>query len=366
MDYRPALRLRTGVGEYAHQLASALVDVLSREDELVLFSSSWKDRLDPGVLPGATVVDSKVPVKVLNYAWHRLEWPPVEWLAGRVDVAHAMHPLLIPARHAARLVTIHDLYFLDRPEGTTAEIRRDYARLAAHHAQRADAVVVNSSHTADQVQRRLGVEPGRMFVCPPGAPAWTPRTASPPRGPVLFIGTLGPRKNVGRLLKAYEALAGRVPDMPLLLLAGRITSGSAPILAALQRPSLASHVRHIGYVSEDRRERLFREASVLVLPSLDEGFGIPVLEAMTMGVPVVAANRGALPDLLGDAGLLVDPEDEGAIGAAIERLLTDPALAAECARRGRARAEGFTWESSARRLAQAYTAAIENRSADRA
>src|SRR5512145_1238155 len=122
MDYRPALRQRTGVGEYAHRLASALVGRLPATDELVLFSSSWKDRLTPGIVPGATVVDSRVPVKVLNYAWHRLEWPPVEWLAGSVDVAHALHPLMIPARNAAQVVTIYDLYFLDHPEGTAAEI----------------------------------------------------------------------------------------------------------------------------------------------------------------------------------------------------------------------------------------------------
>jgi glycosyltransferase involved in cell wall biosynthesis len=307
-----------------------------------------------------------VPVKVLNYAWRRLEWPPVEWLAGSVDVAHALHPLMIPARNAAQVVTIYDLYFLDHPEGTAAEIRRDYGKLTGRHAQRADAVVVISKHMSLQVQLRFGVDANRVFLCPPGAPPWRPRPSSGRRAHVLFIGTLEPRKNVSRLLRAYGSLVGRISDLPPLVLAGRIAAGSEVILAELQRAPLAGHVRHVGYVSEEHREQLFRDAALLVLPSLDEGFGMPVLEAMTVGVPVVAADRGALPGLLGDGGLLVDPEDESAIAAAIERLVTDASVAARFVSNGLERASQYTWEASARRLVEAYRAAVEHRSARRA
>src|SRR5262245_26013224 len=124
LDYRPALRQRTGVGEYAHELASALVPRLGPDDRLTLFSSSWKDRLSPAVLPGRSVdvIDARVPVTFLNFFWHRLEWPAVETLAGDVDIAHSMHPLLMPAQRSAQVVTIYDLYFLDHPENTRAEI----------------------------------------------------------------------------------------------------------------------------------------------------------------------------------------------------------------------------------------------------
>ena len=136
IDYRPALRQRTGVGEYTHQLARALVGLVddrgSRPVDVTLFSSSWKDRLsvDDG-LRGAAVVDRRVPVALLNLAWHRFNWPPAESMArGAFEVAHSMHPLLMPARHAARVVTIHDLNFIAHPERTRAEIRRDYPALA--------------------------------------------------------------------------------------------------------------------------------------------------------------------------------------------------------------------------------------------
>jgi hypothetical protein len=123
IDYRPALRQRTGVGEYAHQLATALVPRLAPDGEVVLFSSSWKDRLRQSAVPGASILDRRIPVSALNLAWHRLGWPPAEWLAGHIDIAHSMHPLRIPARTAAQVVTIHDLYFLDSPARFAGTIR---------------------------------------------------------------------------------------------------------------------------------------------------------------------------------------------------------------------------------------------------
>src|SRR5688572_19788566 len=124
VDYRPALRERTGIGEYIHQLVSAYTR--ANRDAVALFTSSWKDRPAPDLSRelGAEVIDRRIPVRVLNYLWHRAEWPPIETVAGRCDVVHAPHPLLIPSRHAAQVVTIHDLFFLAEPERTRAEIRR--------------------------------------------------------------------------------------------------------------------------------------------------------------------------------------------------------------------------------------------------
>ncbi|HSC26009.1 MAG TPA: glycosyltransferase family 1 protein [Vicinamibacterales bacterium] len=359
IDYRPALRQRTGVGEYAHSIAGALVAELDPASTLVLFSSSWKDRLPPAVIPGAESVDARVPVRILNRLWHRFEWPAAETFAGPIDVAHSMHPLLLPSRRAAQVVTIHDLYFLDRPESTAAEVRRDYAALAARHARRADAVIVVSEYTALQVQSRLDVPPERITICPPGAPAWEARPWAGNIGPILFVGTIEPRKNVGRLLSAYRRLVERMRGAPPLLLAGRVTPESAALLAAAADPPLAGRVRHLGYVSDEQRQQLYRQASLLVLPSLNEGFGLPALEAMTIGVPVVAANRGALPELLGDAGLLIEPEDEAGMASAMERLLSDEALAQRCGRAGRVRSQRFSWRASAQRLLRAYEAALE-------
>ena len=361
IDYRPALRQRTGVGEYAHQLAAAVVPRLGPTGRLVLFSSSWKDRLTTAPVPGAETVDARVPVTLLNLAWHRLGWPAIERMAGPIDVAHSMHPLLIPTRRAAQVVTVHDLHFLDYADATTAEIRRDYPALAAEHARTADGVIAVSEYTAGQVVSRLGVERSRITVCPSGAPPWRPRDQAPSSGPILFMGTIEPRKNVTTLLDAYEKLIARDASIPPLLLAGGAGFRSETVLARLTGAPLEGRVRHLGYVADPDRESLYRSASLVVMPSLDEGFGLPALEAMTLGVPVVASNRGALPEVLGGAGLLFDPQDSTAIADTIERVLGNPDLAASCAARGIERSRNYSWDASAAALVGAYEQAVTRR-----
>jgi glycosyltransferase involved in cell wall biosynthesis len=367
IDYRPALRERTGVGEYTHELVRALAARAGSPGaslDLTLFSSSWKDRFRPSPDFGAaSTIDRRVPVGVLNFAWHRLEWPPAEALAGGTfDVAHSLHPLLLPTRHAAQIVTIHDLNFLTHPERTRAEIRRDYPTLARAHARRADAVVVVSRFTADEVRRRLDVPSDHIMVCPPGAPPWSPSETPPADGGyVLFFGTLEPRKNVGGLLEAYERIVRRRAGFPPLVLAGKAGLEAKPWLARLGQAPLAGRVRHIGYVNPADRRRLYDGAALLVQPSFEEGFGLPVLEAMTVGLPVVAANRGALPEVLGDAGLLVEPEDPDALADAIERMVDDEPLRRRARTMGIARADTFSWERTARCVYDVYLKAVERR-----
>jgi glycosyltransferase involved in cell wall biosynthesis len=372
VDYRAALRGRSGVGEYAHELVRALLARAASAPngaplDITIFSSSWKDRLDlPLELAAVKAVDRRVPVSVLNFAWHRFEWPPAEILAGAAfDVTHSLHPLLMPARDAAQVVTIHDLNFLTHPERTHGEIRRDYPPLVRKHAHRADRVIVPSRFTAAEVERRLDVRPDLISVCSPGAPDWPTRGERPPGAYILFLGTLEPRKNVGALLEAYERLVAGGRPVPDLVLAGGTTGQSQAWLDRIARAPLAGRVRHIGYVEPEARRSVYEGAWLLVQPSFEEGFGIAVLEAMTLGVPVVAANRGALPEVLGDTGLLVEPAGEP-IAAAIARLLGDPGLAAACSNRSAVRAREFRWSATAERTVGAYQLAIERRIGRRA
>jgi glycosyltransferase involved in cell wall biosynthesis len=359
LDYRPALRARTGVGEYVHRTAVALAATAPDGARVAIFSSSWKDRLHPPA-PTIEARDARIPVTLLNWSWHRLGWPPVEWLAGAADLVHSPTPLLLPSRRAAQVVTIHDLFFLDHPEATAAEIRRDYPALVAAHARRADLVVTVSHTVAEQVADRLGVDRCRIVTCPNGAPDWTPRAVAPPDGPVIFVGTLEPRKNVGGLLDAWERLVAAGVRVPLLL-AGGAPSTAAPLLARLQRPPLAGVVSHVGYVEDARRRAFYDQARLLVLPSFDEGFGIPAIEAMAAGVPVAVSRRGALPEVCGDAAEYIDPDDPQAMADVIARLLASPARLEDLGRRGPARAGQFSWQASATRLWDAYREAMARR-----
>ena len=411
IDYRPALRARSGVGEYTHQLVKALLESYPPSGNggglaLTVFSSSWKDRLvETPDLRGARAIDRRVPVRLLNFAWHRLGWPPVERFTGSdFDVTHSLHPLLLPSRHAAQVITIHDLDFLAHPERTRAEIRRDYPDLVRDHAQRAARIIVPSQFTAIEVERQLGVAAERIAICPPGAPDWPAREAPPSDGYILFFSTLEPRKNVGGLLDAYERLIARTEhgpakaghyvqdspakaghygqdgpakarqygrngdlrngqrfSLPELILAGSATEEARPWLERITRPPLAGHVRHIGYVEPADRQALYAGARLLVMPSFEEGFGLPVLEAMTLGVPVVASNRGSLPEVLGDAGPLVNPDEPDEIAGAMTRVLDDEAYRSVCASKGVLRARQFNWPRTARLVYDVYRQAAEDR-----
>ena len=364
IDYRPALRARTGVGEYIHHVAGALAR--TGTDDITVFSSSWKDRLPAGLaseFPNARIVDRRIPVSVLNLAWHRLRWPPVETVAGgEFDVAHSPHPLLLPSRSAAEVVTIHDLHFLSHPERSSQEIRRDYPALAGSHARRADRVIVSSKFAAGEVQRLLRVPSTNISICPAGAPEWKTEPArADTSGYILFMGTLDARKNIDGLLEAYRRLLARVPGIPRLVIAGGSGPNAAKWLEMIARPPLAGHVEYLGYISAGRREAVFKGAQVFVLPSFEEGFGLPALEAMAAGVPVVASNRGSLPEVIGEAGLLIDPEDAESLTDAMARITTDASLRAVCAQRGLERARQFNWAQTARDVRRAYEDAVLTR-----
>ncbi len=367
LDYRPALRQRTGVGEFVHQLARALsVSVNpSDSDHLTILTTSWRDRLAQEVrteLPGVSVVDRRIPVRALTWAWNRLEWPPVEWLAGPADVVHAQTPLLIPTGSAAQVVTIHDLHFLSHPDRSEAEMRRDFPGRVREHARRADHIVVSSQYAAGEVRRHLEVPPNRVTVCPPGAPEWaagiaTSRAEGAPESAVLFVGTLEPRKNIGGLLDAYARLRALRPDAPPLTLAGRVRESVRRETARIETAPLAGHVRVLGYIGDAERRQLYREAKMLVLPSFEEGFGLPVLEAMACGVPVVVSNRGSLPEVAGAAASPIDPNDAEALATEMERLL-NPEEARVAKEKGVAQASRYTWDACARAARGAYQAAI--------
>jgi len=363
VDYRPALRERTGVGEYVHELARALAVQSGprRLDQLALFTNSWKDRPAPALaseVPGVRIVDVRTPVRALVWSWNRLEWPPVEWFAGPIDVVHSQSPLLIPTTGGAQVVTIHDLDFLRHADQLSAEIRRDYPALARAHAARADAVIVSSNYAAGEVTRQLRLDPARVHVCSAGQPTWAGdvRQRRMPRH-ILFMGTLSVRKNVGTLLEAYGRLRARLGDAPPLVLAGHRTPASARWEERCEQAPLKGHVTITGYVDTARRIELYAGAVMLVLPSYEEGFGLPVLEAMACGVPVIVSSRGSLPEVAGSAATPIAPDDADAFTREMAAILAGDNR--DRIARGLQQASKYSWDACATAARRAYQSALE-------
>lgn len=264
------------------------------------------------------------------------------------DVFHGLNQR-IDARARRTVCTFHDLFVLTS-EYSTREFRDRFAAQARRAAELSDLIVTVSRFTALQVEQLLGVEPARIRVIPHGADI-APASAMPRENLVLFVGAIQRRKNVANLVRAFE----QMPQGWRLALAGAPDGyGAAEELCAVEGSPRRASIDLLGYVSHAELERLYERAAIFAFPSLDEGFGMPVLEAMAHGVPVITSNRSALPEVAGDAALLVDPSDVDAIGDAMLTLALDPTLRDQFTQHGLDRARQFTWKSAAEQTWAAY------------
>lgn len=264
------------------------------------------------------------------------------------ELFHGLNQRLPRARLRRAVTTFHDLFVLTG-EYSSPEFRRRFAAQARDAAARSDRIIAVSQFTARQVIGLLGVEEARVRVVHHGV--WTPAGAAGAREKIiLHVGAIQHRKNIVRLLEAFE----RVDREWQLVLAGSSGFGAAEILARIGEARSRERIRVLGYVPAGELARWYARAMVFAFPSLDEGFGMPVLEAMAAGVPVVASNRAALPEVAGDAAWLVNPEDTGELGDALLELTRNPERRAELSRRGKERAAQFTWPDAAARTWEIY------------
>jgi glycosyltransferase involved in cell wall biosynthesis len=311
--------------------------------------------------------------RVFTPPHHRLErWILPAEVATRRPWPDLLHSVdhVAPAWGAWRsVVTLHDLAFMLYPETHTPESRAYYAA-TGESVRRAERVIAVSQRTSSDAIRLLGVDPTRVRVVHEAAgPVYGPRSEAQfevlakrlnlkiaPRSYALFVGTLEPRKNVPLLLEAF-GLIRRELDAHLLIVGGRGWLDQ-PIFAARARSGVADAAHFLGSLGEEDLATLYSHAGVFVLPSLYEGFGLPVLEAMACGAPVVCSNAGPLPEVAGDAAVLLPPRDASSWADSIQSVLTSASQADELRRRGFARASAFSWERAARATREVYREAL--------
>jgi glycosyltransferase involved in cell wall biosynthesis len=265
------------------------------------------------------------------------------------DVFHGLNQRLPQARLRHTVTTFHDLFVLTG-EYSTPDFRQRFAAQARDAARRSDRIIAVSAFTGRQVTEILGVEPARVRVVHHGVgPAAGPAVER--KKIILHVGAIQRRKNISRLVDAFE----RVDSEWQLVLAGSAGYGAADIGARIDAAHSRGRIRMLGYVPSGDLAQWYARAMIFAFPSLDEGFGMPVLEAMAAGVPVIGSNRSAVPEVAGDAAWLVNPEDTEELAAALKTLTREPERRAELSNRGILQAAKFTWAEAVEKTWQVYS-----------
>lgn len=366
VDYTAAARQGGGIGRYTRELMGAVLTQDTNHEYAFLagvagLGDRWPAEADRlrDLAPGrVTTCPLPLTDDWMARIWHRLRLPlPATWITGKLDLFYAPDFLLPPLpRSVHTLVTVHDLSFMRHPETFPPQLHAYLTTAVPRSARRADHILTDSRWTRKDVIELLDIAPERVTALHLGVSGDFAPTPSPgekerlikdyqlSRTPyILAVGTVQPRKNYLRLIEALDQVR-RYADVQLII-AGKPAWLSDPILeAAAARP----YVRLLGFVEDGDLPAFYRQARAFVYPSLYEGFGLPPLEAMACGTPVVASTASSVPEAVGDAGLLHDPLDTDDLAAALVRVLTDDTLRTELREKGAARAARFTWARTAR------------------
>jgi glycosyltransferase involved in cell wall biosynthesis len=372
LDLTPALHNTAGTGRYVRELAKALVD-LGHGDQLSFFCVDPEGGAGvgtPGSVPRKTIRCSKrgwsAAAALSSYLGI-----PLDRFVGEADVFHATWHLLPRLRTPASVMTLYDLSFALFPETHLRVLRWSSNALVPRFLRACDRIISISESTKRDAVRLYGIPEDKIVVTHLAAedrfrPADPDRVAEvrgrfglPPRF-LLYVGTIEPRKNLDVLLGALLRLKGQGREVPLVV-AGRLGWLYDGFLAKIRSLGLENLVLLPGFVPDDDLPALYTAAEVFVYPSVYEGFGIPVLEAMGCGTPVLCSDVSSLPEVAGDGGILLPPGDPAAWAEAIARLTEEPALRRELRERGFRRASRFRWEETARRTWEIYRATHPHR-----
>ena len=369
IDYTPAIRQQAGIGRIIRGQVAALIAAAADLD-LRLFVVGRVDEAERRQVPlplHTTLLDERNMVRL----WHRLDMPlpRVEWFTGGpLDLLHATDFVLPPSKARRKLVTVHDLAFLFYPDAAMPSLHHYLNVVVPRSVRRADALVADSYHTAQDLNEQWQVPLERITVVQGAVdhahfrPVHDPQQLAEVRQRyglgerpyILALSRLEPRKNFVRLIEAFAAAReeARLPHQ--LVIGGRKGWLYESIFARVQELGLAKDILFPGFIAESDLPALYSGAAFFAYPSLYEGFGLPIVEAMACGAPVLTSDNSCLPEAGGPGAIYVRAEDVNSIAEGIVRLATDAALAAQLAAAGREHAAHFTWEHSAQQLLSAY------------
>ena len=371
IDITPLARPRAGVGNYCYYLLRHLAALAPKSQFLGL--ATGLASIEPSDLPRSMVYRQvRVPTRLMHRLWSIAHAPRADALLNGLDVYHATNYFLPPTKSAHRVLTIHDMAFLARPDLCSPKITRSFAKYVPRFLEQADAIIACSESTKADILHYSNAEPAKVTVAYEAAgedftrmdratAAERVTRACGLEGPyLLFVSTLEPRKNVPTLLRAFAQVAKDIPHR--LVLAGGLGWNTAPIFETLDKLQLGGRVTRLGFVeNHSDLSALYSAADAFVFPTRYEGFGLPLIEAMTCGCPVVTSNNSSVPEVTGDAAVRVDADDVEGLAAAIRRVLEDEHLRQSLRSRGFDQARKFSWERCARITLDIYRSLTGNR-----
>jgi glycosyltransferase involved in cell wall biosynthesis len=368
IDYTAAVRQSAGIGRYTRNLVGALIELDDQVQFTLLVAGLGISDVSSAVAQLTTVsnvrlVNLPLTDRQLAVLWHRLRLPLwAELACGSLDVFYSPDFALPPLLRARSVLTVHDLSFMRLPECSESSLRAYLMRAVPKSVRRADVVLADSKSTRNDVIELLGTDPQRVKVVYPGVEArFRPvedlhvlasvrQRYSLPRRFVLGLGTLQPRKNFRRLIDAYQLCRNTACGDVELVISGREGWLYQPIFERVAELGLEKQVHFTGHVDDGDLPALYSLAELFVFPSLYEGFGLPPLEAMACGTPVVTSSGSSLCEVVGDSALLIDPTDVKGLAQAMSRVMSDQQLRAQLIEQGLRRARRFTWRRAAEEL----------------
>jgi len=355
---RPSLSRPTGVGVYLQNLVRGLAHI-DQENDYRLFSASWKDRFDDELnAKNFRISDHKWPVRVLNFSWNYLNSPAIEVLVGTsLNVVHSPTPLLIPARSARRVTTVHDLYFYTNPSEAVREMRNIFPRKVKEHSLRADAIIAISDYTKRQLIELLQIPSSRIYTIKHGIDPFFLECASEeekratakkfhlPGRYLLFVGTQEPRKNLPVLVDAFQRMRER--DIHLVI-AGQPGWDIPPEQFQDER------ILQTGYVSKAEVRALYQLSLAVVFPSIDEGFGLPLLEGMASRVPIIASRIPAFKEVCNESCAYFEADRPDELAHVLDEVVTSAELRQQLIEKGSQRVKNFSWIETAKKTLELY------------
>ncbi|MEZ4666920.1 MAG: glycosyltransferase family 1 protein [Anaerolineae bacterium] len=367
IDYTPAIEQEAGIGRYVRELVAALAQLDTQTDYRLFTAHTSQNPSIHNIGTNFRWQTSPFSSRWHSRIWHRLNVPlSVEWIVGSVDLFHSTDFVLPPTRRSTiSVLTVHDLSFVRVPETASPRLKAYLDSVVPRSVKRADHILADSTATKKDLLELYGVRPEKITVLLSGVDshfvrsseaviATTRRKYGISELPYIFsVGTVQPRKNYSRLIGALSILRAHNYDIQLIIAGGRGWLESE-IYETLKRHRLGDYVNFIGFANDTDLPALYSGAACFAFPSLYEGFGFPVLEAMACGTPTVTSNVSSLPEVAGDAAIVIDPYDIEELANAIRSILDDKILSSRLSHAGLDRARQFTWEKSALHLRNIY------------